>query len=197
MLGIGGLPGLPGNHSLALAALVSWLAGEVLGAYMLSSWIAGGGNRVRSAVSRSVIFGHAGLAFAGLIWWVSFVMTGRAALAWMSIGFLAPAIGLGISTAALWAPYPARRPDPRRPRRPRPRFDAILGITNDEMLVAALEDETVTTKLVDDLVASVLDRPEPPSHQRRWQLTPLIPAAHGVLATSTVLFAVLAAVSAS
>jgi hypothetical protein len=197
VLAIGSPPGGPSAHSFALATLVSWLATEALGAYMLTAWIGSGGNRVKrdtpGAVPKPVIFGHAALAFTGLVWWISFVITADVALAWLSIGFLAPAIGLGISTVTLWTPYPAGRPSAGPDRRP---YDGMLGITTDEMLVAALEDEALTTKLVDDLVASVLERPEPASRRSKWQLTPLIPAAHGVLAMSTVLFAVLAAVTA-
>ncbi len=116
------------------------------------------------------------------------------ALAWLSIGFLAPAIGLGISTVTLVAALlPVRRPSTKPDLRP---YDGMLGITTDEMLAAALEDETLTTKLVDDLVASVLARPEPTLRRAKWQLRPLVPAAHGLLAINTVLFAVLAAVSA-
>ena len=200
VLVVGPPPGLPSAHSFALGALVSWLATEAFGAYMLTAWIGSGGVRAQrdspGAVPRSVIFGHAGLAFTGLVCWISFVMTADVALAWLSIGFLAPAIGLGISTVTLWTPYPARRPaaesDPGNQL-----YDGLLGITTDEMLVAALEDEALTTKLVDELVASVLDRPAQTRRSSKWQLTPLIPAAHGVLALSTVLFAVLAAVTAS
>lgn len=164
---------------------------------MLTSWIGSGGYRVKrdapGAVPRSVIFGHAGLAFTGLVWWICFVVTGEAPLAWLSIGFLAPAIGLGISTLTLWTPYPARsRLGAETAWR---QYDGMLGITTDEMLVAALEDDALTTRLVDELVASVLDRPEPMPRRPKWQLSPLIPAAHGVLAVGTVLFAVLAAVS--
>lgn len=200
VLAIGSLPGLPSAHSFALGALVSWLVTEAFGAYMLTVWIGSGGNRVKRgpprAVPRAVIFGHAGLAFTGLVWWISFVITADVVLAWLSIGFLAPAIGLGISTVMLWTPYPARHPDAEPDIDPRP-YDGLLGITTDEMLVAALEDEALTTKLVDELVASVLERPRSAPRRPKMQLAPLIPATHGLLAMSTVLFAVLAAVDAS
>ncbi len=93
----------------------------------------------------------------------------------------------------LWTPYPACLPadEPRRPG-----CDALLGITSDEMLTRALEDEALTTKLVDDLVDAMLTRPAPALRRPRVQFSPLIPVAHGVLALSTILFAVLAAVSA-
>ncbi len=71
VLAIGSPPGLPSAGSFALATLVSWLAAEALGAYMLTAWIGGGGNRVKrdaaTAVPRSVISRHAGLAFTGLL----------------------------------------------------------------------------------------------------------------------------------
>lgn len=188
---------MPDKHALAITTLVSWLLTESLGAYMLTSWISGGGHRVPAgqpgAVPRWVIFGHAGLAFTGFLAWVSFVATGLPAFAWTSIGFLAPAIGLGISTVTLWTPYPSAQP-PDEPRRPQ--FDGLLGITSDETLTRALDDETLTTKLVDDLVQSMLARPAPTLRRPRVQFSPLIPAGHGLLAMSTILFAVLAAVSA-
>jgi hypothetical protein len=187
----------PDRHSLAVATLVSWLITEAFGAYMLAAWIGSGGIRRRDvpgALPRSVIFGHAGLAFTGFVCWVLYALTGDVAFSWVSVSFLAPAIGLGISTVTLWTPYPTHRPDDE----PEPqRRDALLGITTDEMLTSALEDEALTTKLVDELVASVLDRPSNPVPTRRRLLSPLVPAIHGVLAIVTVLFAVVAAVSAS
>jgi hypothetical protein len=74
---------LPGSGpELADAALVSWLLTEGLGAYMLTSWIGTGGARARASASggalRSVIFGHAGLAFTGFVFWVAFTISGQA-----------------------------------------------------------------------------------------------------------------------
>jgi hypothetical protein len=187
---------MPDKHSLAVLTLVSWLLTEGLGAFMLAAWLAGGGARMLrdqpGAVPRWVIFGHAGLAFTGFLAWVSFVATGAPAIAWLSIGFLAPAIGLGISTVTLWTPYPSPQP-PDEPRRPD--CDAQLGITSNDMLARALDDEALTTKLVDDLVESMLARP-PTLRRPPVRFGPLVPVAHGLLAMSTILFAVLAAVSA-
>jgi len=187
----------PDKHSLALAALVSWLITEAFGAYMLTAWIGSGGIRRRDvpgAVPKSVIFGHAGLAFTGFVCWVLYVLTGQVAFSWVSISFLAPAIGLGISTVTLWTPYPT--PGPGTEPEPEP-YSALLGITTDEMLVAALEDEALTTGLVDELVASVLDQPGYRVPTPRWQLSPLVPVIDGVLAMATILFTVIAAVSTS
>lgn len=190
-------PDRPNGHTFAVAALVSWLVTEAFGAYMLTAWIGNGGIERREAqdgVPRSVIFGHAGLAFTGFLWWVVYVVTHQVAFAWLSVGFLAPAIGLGISTVTLWTPYPTGQP---RAEVEPASYDGRLGITTDEMLTAALEDEALTSRLVDELVASVLDRPAQPVRKPNWQLTPLVPAIHGVLAMATVLLAVVAAVVAS
>lgn len=106
-------PGLADSRALGIVTLVSWLITEGLGAYMLGSWIAADGLRQQRArpdgLPRPVIFGHAGLAFTGFVGWVSYLVTGWPALAWLAVGFLGPAVGLGISTVAVWTPYPARR----------------------------------------------------------------------------------------
>ena len=188
---------MPDEHALAVFTLVDWLLTEAFGAFMLISWITGGGSRAQpdraGAVPRWVIFGHAGLAFTGLLAWISFVVTGVPALAWTSLGLLAPAIGLGISTVTLWTPYPSPQP-PDEPRRPQ--LDGLLGITSDEALARVLEDDALTTRLIDDLVENMLTERVSGPRRPRVQFSPLIPAAHGLLALCTILFAVLAAVSA-
>jgi hypothetical protein len=176
---------------VAVATLVSWLLAEGLGAYMLMSWL---GRETSDGAPRSVIFWHAGLAFTGLVFWISFVIFGAAALAWISVAVLAPAVGLGISTVTLWTPYPVRSPEPEPDRLV---YDGMLGITNDEQLSRVLKDEALTTKLVDDLVASVLAGPRPGLRRARVQFSPLIPAAHGLLALVTIALAVVAAVVAT
>jgi hypothetical protein len=109
----GTAPGLADSRALGIATLVSWLITEGLGAYMLGTWIAADGPRQQRArpggLPPPVIFGHAGLAFTGFAGWVSYLVTGSPALAWLAVGFLIPAVGLGISTVTLWTPYPARR----------------------------------------------------------------------------------------
>lgn len=234
-------PGPTGGRRIAFAALISWLIAEGLGAYMLTRWIAGGGARRPRAepggVPRWVIFGHAGLAFTGFVGWVSFLAAGSAALAWLAICFLTPAIGLGISIVTVWTPYPGRRagagagppaaregdgpgrrdpgaagPGRERPGREEardgaggqgpgsdappaehPHSDGVpAGAGPSEMLARALADETLTSRLVDDMLASMLAAPAS-ARRHRWRLAPVIPAAHGVAAIATFLFAILAA----
>ncbi len=205
LAGGGSAPGPAGGRGLAVATLVTWLSAELLGAYMLRNWIASGGFRDRQArppgLSPALIFWHAGLAFGGVVSWVSFLVTASAAAAWLAIGFLAPAIGLGVSTVTVWTPYPARRPraGPDPPGRPGPgqpgdSTPAIL-VTN-EVLDRALANEALTGKLVDDLLERMLTEPAPPPRNRAWQFAPMIPVLHGVLAIATFLLAMLAAVAA-
>ena len=238
---IGTAPGLAHSRTLGIVTLVSWLITEGLGAYMLGTWIASGGMRRQRArpdgLPQPVIFGHVGLAFAGLVAWTSHLVTGSAAPAWLAIGFLFPAIGLGLSTVTVWTPYPARPAraaaeslagpgddrlkgqgpsqegrggqraddDPgdhgsggvASPAEPALAGDVPPGMLTDEMLARTLSDEALTTRLIDDLVASVLAVPAPAAREPKWHLAPLIPAAHGIAAMATFIFAVLAAVAAA
>lgn len=196
-----------GGHGLGVAALVSWLLAESLGAYMFRSWLASAGPRRQPAgagqntMSPLLIMGHAGLALAGLVSWVSFLASGLPALAWLAVGLLAPAIGLGISTVTVWTPYPVRRPgqDTSSPTDTGddPASPAAVLVTN-EMLDRVLADEALTSELVDELVRRMLAEP-PPAPQKashRWQLAPVIPILHGFLALATFLLVMLAAIAA-
>lgn len=200
-----------GGRGLGVAALVSWLLAESLGAYMFRSWLtsmragrrpAGGSEgRETDTMSPALVIGHASLALAGLVSWVSFLASGQPALAWLAIGLVAPAIGLGISTVTVWTPYPVRGPRGDQPAglpgaEGREGPPAIL-VTN-EMLDRALTDEAMTSKIVDDLVERMLAGPPPRDViSRRWRLAPVIPILHGILALATFLLTVLAAIAAS
>ena len=183
-------------HGLPFYALVSWLLTEVIGALMVRSWIAGGGMRAArqrpsrpDAMSLPVLAGHAGLNLAGLISWVCFVLSGATALAWLALAFMAPAIGLGISTVAIWTPYPGPRAEPvpdSAAHQP--------GVLSASELARALAYDELSQKLVDELLRTNLAQPQ--ARTPRWILRPLIPLAHGVLAISTFLLAMLATVAA-
>jgi len=191
--GAGTAPEAASAHGMAVATVVTWLVAELLGVIMLRSWIASGGVRDRDAMpkglSPALIFGHAGMALTGFVSWVSFLFSGSVALAWISIGFLAPAIGLGISTVTVWTPFPVRLA-------PSTQATPAILVTN-EMLDRALDDEALADRLVDDLLARMLASPSPgPQRDRRWQLAPVIPIVHGVLAIVTFLLAMLAVITA-
>jgi hypothetical protein len=202
---------VPAGPNLALAALVSWLLTEAVGAFMVRSWIRS--RTARSArglqaaraqrpphpartaepeeVSLPVLAGHAGLNLAGLLCWIVFVAFGTRAAGWLAVVFMAPAIGLGISTVTIWTPYPAARSRPDPPRSGEPREPGVLS---DSDLERALGDDELSRRLVDDLLR--INLAQSPAMARQWNLRPLIPLAHGVLAIATFLLAVLAVIAA-
>lgn len=180
------------GHELGLAALASWLLTEALGAVMLRNWLASGGARAAQAarsdrardpdaMSVPILAAHAGLNLAGFASWLCYVLSGMAIFGWVALGFMAPAIGLGISTIAIWTPYPVRRAPAVRP-----------GILRHDDLRRALDDDGRSEQIVDDLLRRNLTPPVPPRPNPRA----LIPAGHGILAIATFLLVVLAVISA-
>jgi hypothetical protein len=175
--------------ALAIAALVTWLAAVVVDVYLLGPWF---GDQ-RGIFSRARLAGQLALLLLGLLCWIRFMLTGSVLVAWIAVALLAPAITVGISTVGRWVPHRAasQGPGPARPSGP-----AVFGITSDEMLARALEDETLTTQLVDDLLASVLAQPAAAAKAGAGRPGIAVAAAHGGLALVTFAFAVLAAVTA-
>ncbi len=181
---------MPTGRALDVAALVSWLVTEALGAIMLRGWLTRGGSlgvRRRpdqpEGMSLPILAGHAGLNLVGLVFWVLFLLSGARILSFVALGFMAPAIGLGISTVTIWTPYPGGRPRP----------DNQSGVVPDDLIKRALEDDALGQKLVDELLDRNLgQRPI----RAGWSLRPLIPVGHGVLAIVTFLLATLAAIAA-
>jgi len=179
------------GRGLEVAALLCWLATESLGVLMLRGWIVSGGaararrqSRRGDGMSLPILVSHAGLNLTGLLFWVIFLLSGAGALAWVAIGFMAPAIGLGISTVTIWTPYPGERPKPDEPP----------AVVPDAVLEQALEDDVLAQRLVDEM----LDRNvgQPSARKVGWGWRPLIPAGHGALAIVTFLLATLAAIAA-
>jgi hypothetical protein len=207
------------GRSLGFAALSTWLFDAVSGLYMLGTWIARGGlRRERTAgdsLAPRVVLGHFGIAATGLLLWTSFLITRWAYLAWLAVGLLMVAIGLGISTVTLWTPFPAHRAEAGTPAGPDPAADSpaadspaagalaapaeetLTGRLTDEMLNRALTDEVLLSQLVDDVVASARAAPPGAGQGRRRQLATIIPAAHGIAAIATFLLAVLTAAGLS
>ena len=187
------------SHTLALSALGAWLLAELLGAYMLRTWVVSGAARRRhedpGGMSLPVLMGHAGLNLAGLSCWIGFVVTRSPIPAWLGICLLIPGIGLGVSAVSIWTPFPVAGPTAGQPGDGRPRTRAVP----DHVVARSLEDEEAAARLVDELLARNLatDQASTPD-QRTLRLDPrtMIPLAHGVLAIATFLLAVLAAISA-
>jgi hypothetical protein len=182
------------GRALDIATLVTWLVTESLGAFMVRSWIASGGARAArqrparpEAMSLPVLVAHAGLNVAGLLCWIVFVAFGAKLAGLLALVFMTPAIGLGISTVAIWTPYPAPRPRDRTAASPGP------GVLPDHVVKRALEDEVLSERLVDDLIERNLV--EPPVRTVGFSMRPLVPAGHGALAIATFVLAVLSVVA--
>jgi len=99
-------PPRPGsNAALDFAALCAWILAAGSGSYILGGWIAHGGiRRLRAGgagLSPAVIFGHFGLATAGLLVWIGYLATDEAGLAWAAVGLLLPVAGLGMAMVTI------------------------------------------------------------------------------------------------
>jgi hypothetical protein len=93
---------------MSIAALVSWLVTAGGGFIMLGGWLSHGGmSQQRSGTSRfpaPVIFGHFGLAAAGLVVWVAFVGLHTKVLGWIAFAALLPVAVLGFVMLLRWLP---------------------------------------------------------------------------------------------
>jgi hypothetical protein len=91
---------------MAVAALISWVLTAGGGLFMLGTWIAKGGVREpgSSHFPPAVIFGHFGLAAAGLILWIVYLIAGGATLAWIAFVLLVPVAALGFVMLRRWIP---------------------------------------------------------------------------------------------
>jgi len=203
------------SRGLAQDALVSWVCTASLGAYMLTRWIASGGLRQQRTkgvgLPPQFILVHFGLALSGLMVWVSYLLTGVTALAWLAIGLLVPAVGLGLSAVTLWTPYPIRAaPGAPQPARPAdaasasaagmlaaPAHDAVTGKISDATLTGALTDDILLGRLVDDVLARSPASSPGPARKSGSPLTALIPFGHGIGALITVFLTVITAAGAS
>jgi len=107
----GGMPLHEGRGSavaIGLAALGAWLVTAGSGAYLLASWIISNGIRRQrtppTGAPPAVLLGHFGLATAGLMVWVIYLIAGWTALAWTAVGLLLLIAGLGFAMVTLGLP---------------------------------------------------------------------------------------------
>lgn len=175
---------------MGIATLVAWVLTAGLGGYMLRSLIARGGVRQQRAAREGlppvVLFAHFGLAGTGLLVWITYLAAGQRWLAWLAVGVLMPAIGLGISTVTLWTPYPGPAAAPA----PGETASTTPGVTGS---TTPGEEDPAADRFIDDLVAHLLAEPPQAGRMPRLRLSALIPVGHGLAATATFLLAVLAA----
>jgi hypothetical protein len=145
-------PGAPaGRWGTGLATLVAWLLTMAAGAFMLAGWIRRGGlhrRAGRAGLAPWVTLGHAGAASAGLLAWIAYLVTGWTGLAWLAVGVLLAAIGLGMATLTVWTapasrgvpapPGPAAEPPRGRQKDLRIIVPVVHGLTASATILLAL-----------------------------------------------------------
>jgi manganese efflux pump family protein len=92
---------------MAVAALVTWVITAGLGFFMLGTWIRQGGIRTTSGEAVSTfpppaVFGHFGLAAAGLVLWIVYVINDAEALPWIAFVDLLVVAGIGDVLVLRW-----------------------------------------------------------------------------------------------
>ncbi|HEX4656368.1 MAG TPA: hypothetical protein VH307_03200 [Streptosporangiaceae bacterium] len=170
-----------------IAALVAWLVTAGSGSYVLGTWISRGGTlRQRAGATGSppaVIFGHFGLALSGLVIWVVYLIAGWPALAWTTVGVLLQVAGLGMTTVFIGLPGRAPAvvtggvgPADRRALSTRGTDPAATG--------PVVTGTAVIGKADADSIGRASDRGSP---------SLLIVVGHGLLAITTLMLVLLAA----
>jgi hypothetical protein len=91
---------------MGIAALITWLITAVGGFVLVGIWAAAGGHRTGSAtgsrLAPGLVFGHLGLAVAGLVLWIAYLVTGTDGLGWAGFAALLPVALLGFVMFARW-----------------------------------------------------------------------------------------------
>ncbi len=172
----------PGGRSsdlpLSLAALAAWVVTAAAGAYLLAGWLAHGDLRLRTAAAGlpPVIASHFTLAVAGLAMWIAFVATALPALAWIAAGLILLVAGFGMATLATALPEPAASAGP-----------ALQDLQAVPSTQPVPSPQTGPGPQAVPAGAAAGARPRVPV---------TVIAVHGVLATTTILLVLLAAVGA-
>lgn len=113
--------GSSGGLPLGIAALLAWVFTAAAGGYLIAGWLSGVRRRRRLRPAGLVpltVFGHFGLAVAGLGIWLAFVVTGAPVLAWFGVGVIVLIAGLGMGALSAALPEPSRGATPTRGRTP-------------------------------------------------------------------------------
>jgi hypothetical protein len=88
------------------AALIAWVATAGGGFVMLSIWLRNGGPSQQGQPGQRIrpplIFGHFGLAAAGLVVWIVYLVAETDALKWVAFAALVPVALLGFAMLAIW-----------------------------------------------------------------------------------------------
>jgi hypothetical protein len=122
-----------------------------------------------------VPLGHAGAAGAGLLAWIAYLVTGWSSLGWLAVSILLVVIGLGMATLTVWT---AQAPRPLGPVPPEP-VPAGPGPLRPVPPDPVPRDGTSA-----------------PPRRPRGDLRIIVPVAHGLAASATILLALLTVVTA-
>ena len=177
----GSLLGGVSELSVKVSALLAWLATAASGGYILVRWLLAGGSLRRrnpTAAPPAMAVGHAGSGVFGLVLWIAFMATGVTALAWISVGIMAPVAGLGMAVLMLGLPAPRSGPRPAVVRQAPALAPGGAGPATATLTAPAAPAAAVT----------------PGSRSR---IPVLAIAAHGIFATTALLLVLLAATGAA
>ena len=188
------VPPAPGPHRLSipvgLAALISWVLAAASGGALVLRRRA---RRPRRPL-QPVLVAHLSLALSGLAAWAAYLLTNWVALAWTALGVLLPVAGLGMATLILAIPDPGpdRVPLAAPGQPPSPTSPVSEGSRLAD--AAAARRPTLSVR---DRTATPSPAGSRPEGRRRASRPPvLLIAAHGALATVTILLALLGALAA-
>jgi hypothetical protein len=92
---------------MSIAALITWVITAGVGFFMLIRWATRGGmRRVPGAETHLPpvrVFSHFGLAAAGLVVWIIYLITGSTVLAWIAFADLVLVAIIGLVMVMQWA----------------------------------------------------------------------------------------------
>jgi hypothetical protein len=92
---------------MSIAALVTWIITAGFGFFMLIRWATRGGVRKVEGAETHLppvrVFTHFGLAAAGLIIWIIYLVTGSTLLAWIAVVDLVLVAIIGVVMVRQWA----------------------------------------------------------------------------------------------
>jgi hypothetical protein len=183
-----GTPSSESQPAIRLAALAAWLAAAGAGGYLLTGWLTRDGRRRvirKPGISSGLPLAHATLAIAGLGIWIAFMATSTAALAFTDVGLTWGIAGLGMAT--LLTSGPEQRGSTTEADELAPK----AGMSTAAPLQAQVQAQQGGSSTQTAVLAEAQGMSTTPFPSKA---PVLVIALHGVLAVTTILLVLLAAV---